>query len=189
MTKKIPIESEAPEASVAPSPRVPALRLSIVIVALAALVIANLFFAPQPERKFFTDAEFSLTHQLQTERAQWYIQWGKVWMPDITGAIHYMCVDPDSRHYAFLQWGWNVRGTKVVTDCSPLDFTDRPADRLHPNLITEDFSRTRTFYAYDPSYEPQGDWAILVEAKENTFVMVHVDTLRHLGLADVEIPQ
>lgn len=147
----------------------------------------NLFMAPRAEQLFYSDAEFRTAHQLQTERAQWYLQWGYMWFPDKIGAIHFLCVDEDSRHYALIRGPWNLRGTQVITDCEPLDFSDREADSLHPNLITESTPRGRIYYAYDPTYTPEGDWAVMVRAKDNTYVMVHTDTLRHLGLADIEV--
>ena len=156
---------------------------------IAGFVTGNLLFAPRAEQLFFDDAEFRTAHQLQTERAQWYFQWGYMWFPDKIGAIHFLCVDEESPHFAILQGPWNLRGTQVITDCDPLDFSDREADKLHPNLITESTSRGRIYYAYDPTYTPEGDWAVMVRAKYDTFVMVHTDTLRHLGLADVQVDQ
>lgn len=174
-------------------PKKPATRAVVVkvlvSVALASLVVANLFIAPRPGQLVFTDGEFTVAHQLQTERARWYLKWGYMWFPDTVGAIHFLCVADDSPHYRFIDGPWNLRGTEVVTDCEPLDFTNRPADQLHPNLITEDVERLKVFYAYDPSYEPQGDWAVLVEAQYNDYVMIHVATLNHLGLADITVPE
>ena len=161
----------------------------VVSVVITGIVIANLFLAPRSEQLFFTDAEFSPAHQLQTERAQWYLQWGYIWFPEKVDAIHFLCVAEDSPHFAILQGPWNLRGTKVITDCEPLDLSDRLADQLHPNLITEDIRRSQTFFAYDPNYSPKGNWAILVRAQYDTYVMVHTDTLRHLGLADIEVPE
>ena len=160
--------------------------LSLVI---GGFIVANLFLAPRAERLFFTDAEFRTAHQIQTERAQWYIQWGLMWLPDKVGAIHFLCVAEDSIHFRLLQSPWNIRGTRVISDCEPLDFTDRLADQLHPNLITEDVRRSGTYYAYDPDYTPEGDWAVMVRARYDDYVLVHIDTLRHLRLADIRVDE
>lgn len=165
------------------------LRSLAVFSLLTGVVVANLFFSPRAEQLFFTDAEFRTAHQLQTERAQWYIQWGYMWFPDKIGAIHFLCVAEESPHYAILRGPWNLRGTEIVTDCEPLNFSEFTADRLHPDLITEDVRRSGTYFAYDPTYTPEGDWAVMVRAKYDTFVMVHTDTLRHLGLADIQVDQ
>ena len=163
---------------------------ALVVSALAiSLFIGNFLFAPRPEHVFYNDLEFTISDQLDTARHWWYLRWGLVWIPAKLGAINFMCVPEDSRHGEFLSQPWNIRKTRVVSDCEPLDFTDRRADQLHPNLVTEDHGVRRVFFAYDPSYTPTGDWAILVEAKEKTYVMVHTDTLRHLGLYDGEVPE
>lgn len=83
----------------------------------------------------------------------------------------------------------NLRNSQATSRCEPLDFTDHTADRLHLNLITEDVDGMRLLYAYDPSYSPVGDWAIMARAKEEVNGMVHVDIPDHLGLADIQVPR
>ena len=156
---------------------------------LGLLIFSSINFAPRPEKLFYDDLEFSVPDQLDTARHWWYLRWGLVWLPTKLDAVHFMCVPEDTRHGEFLSQPWNLRGTKVVSNCEPLDFTDRRADQLHPDLITEDLGVRRVFFAYDPTYEPVGDWAILVEAEEKTYVLVHTDTLRHLGLYDGMVPE
>jgi hypothetical protein len=169
--------------------RFPWVRGLLVVSFLGLIVFSNLNSAPRPEKLFYNDLEFSVPDQLDTARHWWYLRWGLVWLPTKLDAVHFMCVPEGTRHGEFLSQPWNLRGTKVVSDCDPLDVTDRRADQLHPNLITEDLGVRRVFFAYDPTYEPVGDWAILVEAKEKTYVMVHTDTLRHLGLYDGTVPE
>lgn len=159
--------------------------LSILLVAL----IGNVTFAPRQEGWVFADNEFATSHQLLTDRAEPYRSWGLMWYPERIGAKNFMCVPEGSRHHRILGAPWNLRNSEVTSDCEPLDFTDRAADRLHPNLITEDIDGMRVLYAYDPSYSPVGDWAILVRAEGDVDVMIHVDTLRHLGLADIQVPR
>ena len=159
-------------------------RFFIVTGLVVGVVFASLFVAPRPDRIIHRDLEFSVPDQLDTDRHWWYLRWGLVWLPSKLGARHFMCVPEDSRHGEFLSQPWNIRGSLVVSDCDPLDFTHKSADQLHPDLITEDLGVRRVFFAYNPTYTPVGDWAILVEAMENTYVMVHVDTLQHLGLFD-----
>ena len=148
-----------------------------------------MFVAARPEQVVYNDLEFTISDQLDTARHWWYLRWGLVWLPVKVGAINFMCVPEDTRHGEFLSQPWNIRNSKITSDCEPLDFTDKRADQLHPNLVTQDLGVRRVFYAFDPDYTPVGEWAILVEAEEKTYVMVHVDTLQHLGLFDGAVPE
>lgn len=153
------------------------------------VIVGNLTFSSKPEKLIHRDLEFTLFDQLETPRHWWYTKWGLAWLPQQLEAVNFMCVPEDSRHFRFLSEPWNIRQSQIVSDCEPLDLSDRRADQLHPNLITKDLAVRRVFFAFDPNYAPQGDWAILVEAKEETYVLVHTDTLRHLGLYDGATPR
>lgn len=100
-------------------------------------------------------------------------------------ATEYLCVDEGSVYYAYLTSHQELTGITVDSSCIPLDFTDRPGDSLHPALITAPIGKSYLYYAFLPGLEPVSDTAVLVEAHGDVFVLVNLDTLRHLGI-DVE---
>lgn len=103
------------------------------------------------------------------------------------GATNYLCVDESSVYYTYLTSHQELTGISIDSSCAPLDFTDRPADNLHPALITEPIGKNYLYYAFVIGFEPTSDTAVLLEARDGVFVLAHVDTLQHLGI-DVEAP-
>ena len=102
---------------------------------------------------------------------------------DRLGATEYLCVDEDNLYYPFLSIHQELTGFTIDSSCTPIDFTDRPGDNLHPELITAPLVKSYLYYAFLPGFEPKSDTAVLVEAHGDVFVLVNVATLQHLGIA------
>ena len=106
---------------------------------------------------------------------------------DKLSATEYLCVDESSIYYPYLSIHQELTGFEIDSTCTPLDFTDRPGDNLHPKLVTATVAKESLYYAFVPGFEPTSNTAVLVEAHGDVFVLVNIDTLHHLGLG-AEVP-
>jgi hypothetical protein len=149
---------------------------------ISLTVALNLFVAPKWDPIFFTDAEFTPVDQIARERAHriWWSFSGILFV-DKLKAEEFLCVPAQSSLYQHLSRNSDLSGVSIDSSCEPLDFTDKPGDLLHPNLVTDRVVKS-FLYAYDPAYTPREGSAILVEAHGDVLVFVNTDTLANLGL-------
>ncbi len=164
------------------------LTAPFVAVLLAILVGAgNILSNPDNDSWFVSRMEFNPTDYLESRHGvKFRANFAPVLFMDKLGATEYLCVAADSIYYPYLTGHQELTGIGVDSSCSPLDFTDRPADSLHPKLITAPVARSYLYFAYVPGFEPKEKSAILVEAHGGVSVLVNLDTLRHLGI-DAEV--
>ena len=160
--------------------------MGLVGVVISATVLMNMFVAPQWNPIFFNDAEFTPINQLERERSHriWWNFSGILFIDKLL-ATEFVCVEKESDLYNHLDSNRDLSGITINSGCEPLDFTDKPGDQLHPNLVTDRVVKS-FLYAYDPTYEPRDGQAILVEAHGDVFVLVNTDTLNNLGLLPKE---
>lgn len=158
------------------------LPMALLGAIISFTVVLNLFVAPRWDPIFFTDAEFTPVDQIARERAHriWW-NFSGILFVDRLKATEFLCVPEQSSLYRHLDSHRNLTGISIDSSCEPLDFTDRPGDLLHPNLVTDRVVKS-FFYAFNPSHSPREGSAILVEAHGDVFVFVNTDTLENLGL-------
>ena len=163
--------------------------LPLVILLLAtAIGFASVASAPEKMDWVVPRAEFNPVHILESRRGgESVARYAPVLFMEKVSATKYLCVAESSVYYPYLTSFQELTGITVDSSCSPLDFTDRPGDNLHPALITQPIGPPYLYYAYVIGFQPTSDTAILAEAHGGVFVLVNVDTLQHLGI-DVEVP-
>lgn len=156
--------------------------MALIGAVISFTVGLNLFVAPKWDPIFINDAEFTPVDQIARERAHriWWNFSGILFVEKLK-AKEFLCVPAQTSLYAHLSKNSDLSGVSIDSSCDPLDFTDKPGDVLHPNLVTDRVVKS-FLYAYDPAYSPREGSAILVEAHGDVFVMVNVDTLSNLGL-------
>lgn len=156
--------------------------MALIGAVISFTVVFNLFVAPKWDPIFINDAEFTPVDQIARERAHriWWNFSGILFVEKLK-AKEFLCVPAQTSLYEHLSKNSDLSGISIDSSCDPLDFTDKPGDVLHPNLVTDRVVKS-FLYAYDPAYSPREGSAILVEAHGDVFVMVNVDTLSNLGL-------
>ena len=160
------------------------LTVPFVAVLLAILVGAgNILSNPDKDAWFVSRMEFNPTDYLESRHGlKFRTDFAPVLFMDKLGANEYLCVATNSIYYPYLTRHQGLTGISIDSSCSPLDLTDRPADKLHPELITAPVAKSYLYFAYAPGFDPEAKTAILVEAHGGVFVLVNVDTLLHLGI-------
>lgn len=166
--------------------------LKVVAAAFAGtvFVLSMLSFIPaqlvnlQPANLLFRDFESSVDWQLRSERTEDYVQrqLSDVFFGRAVAATTFDCVPEDSPFYRIIRDRHDYQGLTINTDCEPLDFSNVPADQIHPDLIVESFLAGRAYFGTVPGFSPSGDTAIMVRDKWNDYVLVNYDSLIHLGL-------
>jgi hypothetical protein len=156
---------------------------SLVMVLAAVAAVGNIFSIETKQPWVAQRADFNPADTLQNEHnAGLRSEFAPVLFIEKLSATNYLCVDENNVYYPFLTSHQGLTGIEVDSSCTPLDFTDRPGDNLHPELITAPIAKSFLYYAFVPGLDPTSDTAILVEAHGDVFVLVNVDTLHHLGI-------
>ena len=158
------------------------------IILLAGLIgFGNISSITEQRSWVVSRIEFNPTDQLLSPDGRRFRDgFAPVLYMEKLSASEYLCVPEGTMLYRFLTSHQELTGFRIDSSCKPLDFTHRPGDQLHPELITQPIVRRDLYYAFAPGFEPQSDTAVLVEAHDDVFVMVNVDTLRHVGI-NVEV--
>ena len=165
------------------------LPLAILLLALTSGFV-NAQPAGQQAPWVYQRAEFNLVDMLESRHVieDHLSAFSPVLFMDKLYATEYLCVAESSAYYPYLTIHQELTGITIDSSCPPLDFTDRPADNLHPALITQPVVSKYLYYAYVTGFEPTSDTAVLVEAHGDRFVLVNVSTLEYLGVTSEVFP-
>lgn len=163
----------------------PLRRLAPVIaITLGSLVgLANLASTGEDEKWFVSRMEFNPVDYIESQHGvKFRSEFAPALFMEKLSATEYLCVDEASIYYPYLTSHQGLTGISIDSSCAPLDFTHRPGDNLHPELITSPIAKSYLYYAFVDGFEPTSNTAILVEAHGDVFVLVNIDSLRHLGI-------
>lgn len=169
--------------------RIRARALPWVVLPLTILAgVANLSSTGEQQTWFVSRIEFNLVDYVESPHGlKFRGEFAPAVFMEKLSATEYFCVDESSIYYPYLTSHQGLTGIAIDSSCAPLDFTNRPGDALHPDLITAPIVRKHLYYAFVEGFEPTSSTAVLVEAHGDVFVLVNTDTLRHLGI-DPEVP-
>ena len=112
----------------------PRLLAPVLIVALSIAVgVANMSIGYDKAPWAIGRIEFNPVDMTESQHGvKFRSDFAPVVFLDRLGATEYLCVDENSLYYPFLSIHQELTGSRIDSSCTPLDFTDRPGDNLHP---------------------------------------------------------